>query len=129
MPSTWTLPPMPDATVELWVVNRDTGAVGRWTRNINLVTGAPLVNWTDGHRLLGWAALLESGDVYDHDPLTIDAVETANRRADAVERLLGELDHRDGGEYLLEHLAEHGPAGLDVQAAARAMLDAREDES
>lgn len=48
-------------------------------------------------------------------------------RAAAVESLLRDLDHEDGGQFLLEHLAEYGPNGLDVQAAARRVLDARED--
>lgn len=46
----------------------------------------------------------------------------------AVTGLLRDLDHPDGGQFLLEHLAEYGPDGLDVQAAARRVLDAREEE-
>lgn len=45
----------------------------------------------------------------------------------AIERLMASIDHRDGPQFLLEHLAEWGSEGLDVQDLAGRVLNRDEE--
>lgn len=48
-------------------------------------------------------------------------------RERAIERLMADIDHRDGAHFLLEYLASWGPEHVDVQALAERVLNRDEE--
>lgn len=89
--------------------------------------------WCDAHNPPGTpltAATAHGERAECRNPHDVGPAVRAARHADAVARLLRDLDDArpgEGRDFLLEHLAEHGPAGLDVQElAARVTADPAE---